>query len=118
MIALAEVLGFLLLPWFCIAHAWKTAPAQSIKPWPSGTPGSGPFRSVIDCWSWDWLNAWYSNVEDGVSGQQAYVWHNDALVLYPSLFAPWVPAWCIAFAWSAWRNGANNLKRPLRHDTF
>lgn len=118
-IALVEALGFVILPWFCMAHSW-TIGLSSIKPWPSGSEGVGPHRTEIDLWKWPKLNTWYMNVEDGVSGQQAWVWVTpkmpgpDSLVRYPDLFPKWMPAWCIAFAWSVWRNGANNVKRRFR----
>lgn len=116
-IVLAVALGLLLIP-FCFRRAW-TAPAYpSTKPWPSGTPNLGPHRPLVDQWSWSLLNAWYANVEDGVSGQQAWVWENGVLVTYASTFPSWMPDWAIAIAWSVWRNNANNLKRPLRNDTW
>ena len=102
---------------------WTEPNYPSIKPWPSGTPNVGPYRPLVDEWRWKWLNSWYANSEDGVSGKQAWVWvPNDqgvpTLIPYYTTFPSWVPEWCIAFAWSAWRNNANNLKRPLRKDSL
>lgn len=116
LIAFAEVLGFIVLLPACLFHAWTTPPTYpSIKEWPSGVGGQYPHRQLVDEWRWGWLNRWYGNVEDGVSGQQAWVWKADGtLVPYPTTFPTWVPEWVIAYAWSAWRNGANNIKRPLR----
>jgi hypothetical protein len=109
MIALAEVLGFLFLWIPCLCNAWTEPTNASIK------PGHGP----VDQWSWKFLNPWYANTEDGVSGQQALVYDNTGhLVPYASTFPKWTPKWVIAYAWSAWRNGANNLKRPLRKDSW
>lgn len=116
-IALAVLLGVLLIP-FCYRRAWTGATYPSTKPWPSGTPKVGPYRPFVEQWSWAPLNAWYANVEDGVSGQNAWVWENGVLVPYASTFAPGTPDWIIAIAWSVWRNNANNLKRPLRNDTW
>lgn len=114
---LIVALGVVLIP-FCILHAW-TAPAYpSIKPWPSGTENNGPYRPTVDEWAWDLLNIWYANSEDGVSGQQAWIWVNGALVRYPDTFPTWVPAWLIAICWSVWRNNANNYKRAFRTDSL
>lgn len=111
-IVVAEVLGFIVLLPACILHAWTAPTYPSIKPLPG--------RATVDQWTWSWLNAWYSNVEDGVSAQQAllYLWVTDKYeyVPYASTYPSWVPKWVIAYAWSAWRNGANNIKRPLRTD--
>ena len=110
-IALAELLGFIVLLPACLLHAWTTYPTYpSIKPLPS------ELRYRVDEWTWSWLNYWYANSEDGVSGQDAFVWVNGQLVCYYETFPRWVPTWARAYAWSAWRNGANNLKRPLRTD--
>lgn len=114
---LAEALGFIVLLPACLLHAWTEPTVTSIKPLNSviypTIPGK---RLVVDQWSWGFLNAWYSNVEDGVSGQQAYIWNRGgtAYIPYRSTFPAWTPLWVIAYAWSAWRNGANNLKRQFR----
>lgn len=112
LIALAEALGFLVLLPACLLRAWTAADYLSTKP----IAEAPNHRATVDRWSWSWLNPWYANTEDGVSGQQAYIWNTGgtALVPYVSTFPSWVPQWCIAYAWSAWRNGANNLKRPER----
>ena len=110
MIALAEILGFILLLPACLCHAWTAPVYYSIKPAPAEQ------RMYVDRWSWGWLNKWYGNIEDGVSGQQAIIYVDDkgTLGYYASTFPSWTPKWFIAYAWSAWRNGANNIKRPLR----
>lgn len=115
-VAVAEVLGFIVLLPACLVHAW-TDGGPSIKPLSSTTDPPIPGRrTLVDQWSWSWLRPWYNNVEDGVSAQQAYVWNagGTEYVPYASLYPSWVPQWAIAYGWSAWRNGANNLKRPLR----
>jgi len=110
MIALAEILGFILLLPACLFHAWTDATYPSSKPLPAHQ------RILVDQWRWQWLNKWYANIEDGVSGQQAIVYVDDKGTLgpYASLYPAWTPKWIIAYGWSAWRNGANNIKRPLR----
>jgi hypothetical protein len=111
LIGVAEMLGFVVLLPASVMHAWTAPPAYiSIKP----VLTTQPARLVVDEWRWNWLNAWYGNSEDGVSGQQALLQVDGQYVYYPTLFPSWTPKWCIAYAWSAWRNGANNLKRPLR----
>lgn len=107
-IAFAELAGFVVLLPACLLRAWTPATIPSTKPLPG--------RQLVDTWRWRWLRPWYANVEDGVSGQQARVWNagGTALVPYASTFPAWVPQWAIAYGWSAWRNGANNAKRPLR----
>lgn len=117
-IAFAVVAGLFVLPPAALFGGFEISPLPSIKRWPSGTPGVGPLRPMVDEWAWQWLNPWYANVEDGVSGIFAWVWSDGQLVPYTSLFPRWVPRWCIALAWSMWRNSANNLKRPLRNDTW
>lgn len=115
MIALAVALQFV-FGWIpCVAHAWTEADYPSIKPDPSGVI-SRPSRPDVDEWSWKFLNYWYANTEDGVSGQQAYIWNSTGqLVPYTSLFSPSAPKWWVAYCWNL-RNNANNLKRPLRDD--
>lgn len=111
MIWLAEALGFIVLLPACLTQAWTEPTYESIKP----VPG---VRVHVDQWKWEWLNHWYANSEDGVSGQYAIVYVDDKGTLgrYSSTFPSWTPKWAIAYAWSAWRNGANNIKRPLRTD--
>jgi hypothetical protein len=121
-IIFAVAAGFFVLPPAAVFGGFTTAPAPSIKQWPSGTKGVGPYRPYVDEWKWQWLNAWYANTEDGVSGQQAWVWQTGVtapyLVPYASTLPSWTPKWAVALAWSMWRNNANNLKRPLRNDTW
>jgi hypothetical protein len=115
MIALAEILGFLILPIPCIFHLWTEPNTVSSKT--IVATNKAPARIYVDEWKWKWLNKWYGNSEDGVSGQQAIVWDDAGhLVPYTSLYPSWVPKSAIAYGWSAWRNGANNIKRPLRTD--
>lgn len=104
---LAVALGWVILPIPCLVRAWTVPYYISIKPLPG--------RAAVDLWRWKWLNSWYGNVEDGVSGQQARIWNTGgtALIPYASTFPSWVPQAAIAFAWSVWRNPANMLKRPL-----
>lgn len=118
-IILAIALGFSVLLIPCLFHLWTGPTFPSIKPWPEGTQGVGPSRPLVDEWRWELLNKWYGNSEDGVSGQYAWIWNaNNQLVPYYSTFPSWVPQWMKAYAWSAWRNNANNLKRPLRDDSL
>ncbi len=109
---LAEALGFVVLLPACIAHAWTEPTYPSIKPLPFGPESFA--RPKVDQWKWNWLNHWYANSEDGVSGQHAVI--DTEPFIYAQSFPKWMPKWAIAYAWSAWRNGANNLKRPLRTD--
>ena len=115
----AVALGFIVLLPACLFKAWGDPTFPSIKPWPSGTENVGPYRPKVDEWSIPLLNKWYGNSEDGVSGERAWVWDStNKLVPYYSTFPAWVPQWAKAYAWSAWRNNANNLKRPLRGDSL
>lgn len=114
MIALAEVLGFFLLLPACIANAWTEPTYPSIKPLVLAGYGN-TIRTHVDEWKWKWLNKWYANIEDGVSGQRAWIYDDKGrLIPYASTYPSWTPKWVIAYGWSAWRNGANNIKRPLR----
>jgi hypothetical protein len=110
-IALAQGLGYIVLIPACILHAWTDPTYKSIKP-------LIPQRRIyVDQWRWNWLNPWYANSEDGVSGLEAWIHDaNGNYAPYVFQFPAWTPIWCIAWAWSAWRNGANNIKRPLRTD--
>lgn len=112
-IAAAEVFGFLFLWIPCLLKAWTPPIVPSIVPLPNYDK-PGPHRPLVDRWKWNWLNRWYGNIEDGVSGQQAWIL-NPGLTWYPSTFPSWVPQCAVAFAWSVWRNGANNLKRPFEN---
>lgn len=119
--AFAVASGFFVLAPACLLNAWTDSTYPSIKPMPiAGVPASANIdRKKVDEWKWQWLNTWYANSEDGVSGQQAYIWDaNGNLVPYASTFPKWTPKWVVAYTWSAWRNNANNLKRPLRNDSL
>lgn len=108
-IPLAVALGFPVLLFPCLFHLWTEPTFKSIKPLPN--------RALVDEWRWEWLNKWYGNSEDGVSGQQALIWDSSGhLVPYASTFPARTPKWVVAYCWSAWRNNANNIKRPLRTD--
>lgn len=114
MIWLAEILGFIVLLPACLLGAQHGPYIQSIKP-----KETAKFERVyVDTWKWKWLNKWYANTEDGVSGFYAivYVDNKGTLGYYSDTFPKWMPEWAIAYSWSAWRNGANNIKRPLRTD--
>lgn len=103
----------------CIAHAWTEPTYSSIKPYPDVDPGKvGKIsRPLVDEWKWNWLNTWYANPEDGVSGQQAYIWDaNGHMVPYASGFR-FKAKWWVALCWNA-RNNANNIKRPYRDDSL
>ena len=113
-IVMAVALQFLFIWIACVCQLWGPPTFPSIKPYPDGTQ-TGVHRPLVDEWRWHWLNAWYGNSEDGVSGQQAWVWDSGKLVPYTSWFPAWAPKWWIALCWN-WRNNANNLKRPLRDD--
>lgn len=107
MIPLAVVLQFLFIWIPCLCGAWTEPNYKSIKPIGD--------RVLVDEWKWQWLNTWYANSEDGVSGQQAIVWDDSGhLVPYTSLFT-YKAKWWVALCWN-WRNNANNIKRPLRDD--
>lgn len=125
-IILAVALGFFVLLPATLFHMWTGPTFPSIKPCPDGSATiggygcvTGPARRYVDEWSLEILNKWYGNSEDGVSGKYAYIWDaNNNLVPYYSTFPSWMPQWAMAYAWSAWRNNANNLKRPLRGDSL
>jgi hypothetical protein len=112
----AEVLGILFLWIPCLLQAWTAATVPSTKPYPAGLSPADwttllpPHRPVVDTWRWSFLRNWYANNEDGVSGQQAYIWQGATLVPYASTFPSWVPRAVIAYAWSALRNGAHAIK--------
>lgn len=113
---IAQALGYFVLLPACLLHAWTGPTYPSIKPY---SPGQyAPERKFVDQWKWKWLNYWYANTEDGVSGQYALVW-NPAVQYeddYTLMLPHWTPKWAIAWCWSAWRNGANNVKRASRTD--
>lgn len=95
----ATGIGWVLLIPFCLARAWDSYTARSIKD-----------QRVIDTWRWSPLNWIYGNPEDGVSGQTALIWQNGVQVEYmPRAWAPWR-----AYVWSGWRNSCDNLKYVFR----
>jgi hypothetical protein len=96
--ALAVFVGYLVIPFFCLARAW--GPTFS---------SAGPYPAhAIDCWSWAPLNKVYGNPEDGVSGIYAMIWEPGAGAR--SLYMPGRnPIWR-ACCWN-YRNMANQLKR-------
>jgi hypothetical protein len=112
-ILLAKILGWIVLPIPCLLRAW-TAPPTYLSIKPLAVP---MLRRVVDEWSWSLLNKWHGNSEDGVSGQQAVISLDGGktYVWYASTFPSWTPQFAIAFAWSVWRNGANNLVRLTDH---
>lgn len=114
----AEALGFVILLPLCIFHLWTEPVYDSIKPETIKEGDHLFYRDRVDQWRWNWVNRWYANTEDGVSGQYAIVYIDSRgnLGLYPDLFPRWTPRWLVAYCWSAWRNGANNVKRPYRTD--
>jgi hypothetical protein len=112
LIAFAIAAGFVVLLPACLAHAWTGPTYPSIKS--KLLDPKDLSRPFVDEWSWSWLNKWYGNSEDGVSGQYAFIWVGEGVVRYQDTFPSWVPKWAIAYCWSAWRNSANNLRRPLR----
>lgn len=109
LVGFAVALGFVVLLPFCVAQAWVPGDV-SIKPIGS--------RRIIDEWSIPLLNKWYGNPEDGVSGQDARLpsWDYTNKVLDFVPYWPSAPAWLRAYAWSAWRNSANQLKRTVGID--
>lgn len=100
----ATLVGYVLLLPFCLAQAWEMSPVPSIgqKPWLT--------RGPIDRWRWAPLNAVYGNPEDGVSGQTALIWGSGTEAGHLVSYMPGAAAWRRAYAWSAWRNSADNLK--------
>jgi hypothetical protein len=87
---LATIAGFFLLAIPCLFWEW-TINAQSIKD-----------QRPIDSWDWKWLNSWYGNPEDGVSGECAIVNNGPYM---PNANASWR-----AYCWSAGRNSCDALK--------
>lgn len=93
------VVGYFLLIPFCLAYYWE--PVEStINPF-----GRAP--RTISQWRWHWLNTIYGNREDGVSGEEAFIWVDGVRVLYRPF--TWTPL--RAWLWSAWRNSVNELSR-------
>lgn len=93
---IAPAIGAVILIPACYTHAWVET---------QSTEGPYPVHT-IDKWSWDWLNAWYANPEDGVSGRYAMVWVNGVRVHYMADCK--YPAWR-AYCWNM-RNTADQLK--------
>ena len=104
----AALVGYVILLPFCLAQAWETSPVPSIgqKAWLT--------RGPVDRWRWGPLNAVYGNPEDGVSGQAALVWGSGPDAGKLVAYWPGAPAWLRAYAWSAWRNSADQLKYAFR----
>jgi hypothetical protein len=101
---LAQLLGFVLLALPCITRAWGFHGQKSNKVW----TGANAYLNGrdVDSWNWEWLNNWYGNPEDGVSGNTALVWTEQGkLVQYNPMLSRWK-----AYAWSAWRNSSDALK--------
>lgn len=114
-IALAVAFQFLFIWIPCLLGAWTKPTYESIKPLVWDVAPQTHARKLVDEWQWQWLNYWYANTEDGVSGQQAWVYDDaDHLIPYTSLFT-YKAKWWVALCWNL-RNNANNLKRPLRTD--
>lgn len=90
------IIGWFVLPPFCITQAWE------LSPWPSIKDGR-----AIDEWSFEPLNWIYGNPEDGVSGQHALIWQGTPPVLVPYMAT--AAAWWRAFCWNC-RNSADQLK--------
>lgn len=95
--------GLVLLAWPCFSRAWGLHGVKSNKVWqpPHDCLNGRP----IDSWDWDWLNKWFGNPEDGVSGQTALIWNGTTLVTYNPDGSRWK-----AYVWSAWRNSVDALK--------
>lgn len=117
----AIAVGFPLLLVPCLMHSWHECESTV-------NPFNRPVHT-IDRWNWEWLNRWYSNPEDGVSGKYALIWISGEAAKSPAnptgvpervLYMPdankprWMPQWLWdslrAWLWSAWRNNADNLK--------
>jgi hypothetical protein len=100
----AALLGVIPIAVACYFRAYGFHGATSNKVWPA------PYQHFngrpIDTWCWDWMNAWWGNPEDGVSGTQALVWKDASTLVY---YNPTNSRWK-AFVWSAWRNSADALK--------
>lgn len=110
----AVPLGWVVLAFACLAHAWTAPIYKSVNPLPG--------RGQVDQWRWPWLNRWYANPEDGVSGVYARLNVGGPDPYRPYAPMPdWWPAWAEglwasirAYRWSAWRNSANQLKYEFR----
>lgn len=95
--------GLILLIIPCAFKLWGMHGNKTNKVW------AAPFENLngreIDSWDWNWLNTWFGNPEDGVSGMTALVWDLDKLVPYNPSGSRWK-----AYCWSAWRNSVDALK--------
>jgi hypothetical protein len=101
---LAAVLGWFILALPCALGAYGMHGVKSNKVWPA--PWQYLNGREIDTWNWNWLNAWFGNPEDGVSGKTALVWDDSGhLVIYNPTGSRWS-----AYCWSAWRNSSDALK--------
>lgn len=107
--ALATVGGLVVLIPFCYFHCWRDCDSSA-----------GPYPAhKIDEWyvkNWPklsaWLNSWAGNREDGVSAIYALIWGEQ--LPYIGTRVPYLPnakPGYRAWAWSAWRNSANELHR-------
>lgn len=103
-IVLAVGVGFVLVPIAAACGAYEGPIRRSIK------PGHGN----VDYWTWQWMNYWYANTEDG-NGLYAVL--SDG-TRYRDTFPKGTPDWVIVACWSGFRNSANNVKRPYRNDTW
>jgi len=101
----AQLLGFIVLPWFCLAQAWE--PCEStINPF-------GREPRTISRWKYASLNTLFGNFEDGVSGAEALIWGGGADAGKRVLYMPGRnPIWR-AMCWSVGRNRANAVERYL-----
>lgn len=95
--------GWVLLSVPCFLRAWGNNGATTNKVWPAQYDDLN--HRPIDSWNWRWLNSWFGNPEDGVSGETALVWQNGALATYNPEGSRWK-----AYCWSAWRNSVDGLK--------
>ena len=100
---LLAIAGWVILLMPCLLEAWEH----------SAVPSINADRRQIDRWAWPWLNWFYGNPEDGVSGQTALVWLN-ATKQGPFMPGAWSPL--RAWVWSAWRNSTDSLKYILALD--
>lgn len=102
----AQLLTLLPVLLACRRGAFIPKAQRSIKTmWPE--PYTALNGRLVDKWSWNWLNAWCNNPEDGVSGQDALVWKNGQLVSYAEYTG--LSGWRLAWSWN-WRNAVQALK--------
>jgi hypothetical protein len=94
----SDILSVIPIAVACLCCAWTTPAYQTLKSIPE------VHRTAIDRWRYlpNWL---WGNPEDGVSGQQAYIWNSGKLVPYmPDADPRWR-----AFCWNM-RNRSSGLK--------